>query len=67
MISMVAGVRISDVATGFRAFSREAALSINVLSHCTYTQETIIQAAAKSPQDGGGADPFPRARHGYER
>ncbi|MCG2783186.1 MAG: hypothetical protein L6243_06325, partial [Candidatus Altiarchaeales archaeon] len=33
--------------TGFRAFSREAALRLNVLSDYTYVQETIIQAVNK--------------------
>ena len=43
--SFVSGVRISDAQTGFRAFSREAALRLSVLSYYTYVQETIIQAA----------------------
>lgn len=34
-----------DVSSGFRAYSREAALKINVLSPHTYTHETLIQAA----------------------
>lgn len=41
----LSGIRISDAQTGFRAFSREAALRINILSDYTYTQESIIQAA----------------------
>lgn len=44
-VSKVAGVPISDGQTGFRAFSREAGLRLNVLSNYTYTQETILQAA----------------------
>ena len=43
----LAGMPISDAQTGFRAFSNEAALRLNVLSEYTYTQETIIQAAHK--------------------
>ncbi len=38
---------IPDVASGFRAFSREAALRMNVVSDFTYTLETIIQAGKK--------------------
>lgn len=38
---------ISDAQTGFRAFSREAALRLNVMSDYTYVQETIIQAVNK--------------------
>lgn len=41
------GCSVADTQTGFRAFSREAALRINVLSPYTYTQETIIQAVNK--------------------
>ncbi|QQR93162.1 MAG: glycosyltransferase family 2 protein [Candidatus Iainarchaeum archaeon] len=44
-VSMVSGVKISDGQTGFRSFTREAALRLNVLSTYTYTQETILQAA----------------------
>ncbi len=35
---------IPDAPSGFRAFSREAALHINVLNEYTYTLETIVQA-----------------------
>ena len=35
---------IPDVTSGFRAYSREAALRLNVVSDFTYTLETIIQA-----------------------
>jgi len=38
---------IKDAQTGFRAFSREAALRMNLTGDYTYTQETIIQAANK--------------------
>jgi len=33
-----------DVSTGFRGYTREAALRLNVLSHHTYTHETLIHA-----------------------
>jgi len=39
---------IKDAQTGFRAFSREAALRMNLIGDYTYTQETIIQAANKN-------------------
>ena len=38
---------IQDAPSGFRAFSREAALRLNVFSEYTYTLETIIQAGQK--------------------
>jgi len=39
---------IPDVTSGFRAFSREAALRLNIISKYTYTLETIIQAGKKN-------------------
>ena len=38
---------IPDTTSGFRAYSREAALKLNVFSNYTYTIETIIQAGRK--------------------
>ena len=35
---------VEDTTSGFRAFSRETALKINIFSKYTYTLETIIQA-----------------------
>jgi len=46
VVRRVSGLSVSDAQTGFRAFSREAALRTNIQSKYTYTQETIIQAAA---------------------
>ncbi len=45
--SLLSGYKLSDAQTGFRAFSKEAALRINVMSDYTYVQETIIQAVEK--------------------
>jgi glycosyltransferase involved in cell wall biosynthesis len=42
------GLPVKDAQTGFRAFSREAALRMNLTGDYTYTQETIIQAANKN-------------------
>jgi glycosyltransferase involved in cell wall biosynthesis len=44
---MATGLPIKDAQTGFRAFSREAALRMNLTGDYTYTQETLIQAANK--------------------
>jgi glycosyltransferase involved in cell wall biosynthesis len=44
---LASGVKITDAQTGFRAFSREAAMKINILHGYTYTQETIIAASHK--------------------
>jgi glycosyltransferase involved in cell wall biosynthesis len=38
---------VSDVTTGFRAFSRDALLRLNVTSEFTYTLETLVEAARK--------------------
>jgi glycosyltransferase involved in cell wall biosynthesis len=46
--SFAAGIPVKDAQSGFRAFSKEAALRLNVLSNYTYVQETIIQAASKN-------------------
>lgn len=40
----VSGTDVPDAASGFRAYSKEAALRINILSRFSYTLETIIQA-----------------------
>ncbi|MEA2640476.1 MAG: hypothetical protein QOF51_1870, partial [Chloroflexota bacterium] len=45
-VRMVSGTDVADPASGFRAFSREAALRTNVLSTYSYTMETVIQAGA---------------------
>lgn len=44
----VSGTRIPDAPSGFRAFSREAALRMNMLTGYTYTLETIVQAGKKN-------------------
>jgi len=40
-------VHVRDVTSGYRAFSREALLRLNVVSDYTYTLESLIQAARK--------------------
>ncbi|MCP4654300.1 MAG: glycosyltransferase family 2 protein, partial [bacterium] len=44
VVRTLSGTRIRDAPSGFRAFSRDAALRLNVFSNYTYTLETIIQA-----------------------
>ncbi len=41
----VSGLPVSDGQSGFRAFTRDAAMRLNVMSDYTYVQETLIQAA----------------------
>lgn len=47
VVQRAAGIPIPDATSGFRAFSREAALQLTVLSTYTYTLETLIQAGAR--------------------
>jgi glycosyltransferase involved in cell wall biosynthesis len=45
VVCKLADVPKLDASTGFRAYTREAALRINILSHHTYTHETFFQLA----------------------
>ena len=47
-VGKASGLAISDVTSGFRAFSREAAMQINVFNPFTYTLETVIQAGNRN-------------------
>ena len=47
VVQRAAGIAIPDATSGFRAFTREAALRLTVLSDYTYTLETLIQAGAR--------------------
>src|SRR3954462_3813217 len=47
-VGLASGLRVGDVTSGFRAFSREAAMQINVFNPFTYTLETIIQAGYRN-------------------
>lgn len=44
VVRRASGTDIPDAPSGFRAFSREAALHLNVVNEYTYTLETIVQA-----------------------
>jgi len=48
VVRHLSGTDLPDATSGFRAFSREAALRLNVVSRFTYTLETIIQAGKKN-------------------
>lgn len=47
VVRQLTGSTISDATTGFRAYSAEAALKLNIISDYTYTLESIIQAEHK--------------------
>ena len=47
MVNGVTGQRLTDVSCGFRAYSRDVALRLNLFGDFTYTQETFIQLAGE--------------------
>lgn len=47
VLRLLSSTRVEDAPSGFRAFSRDAALRLNVFDNYTYTMETLIQAGAK--------------------
>jgi len=47
VVGRLSGLDLRDATSGFRAYTREAALKLNVVSGFTYTLETIIQAEHK--------------------
>ena len=44
VVRQASGTDVPDATSGFRAYTREAALRLNVVSRFTYTLETLIQA-----------------------
>jgi glycosyltransferase involved in cell wall biosynthesis len=47
MVRLASNTNVPDAPSGFRAFSRQAAMQLNVFNNYTYTLETIIQAGQK--------------------
>ncbi|ERN40567.1 glycosyltransferase involved in cell wall biogenesis [Rubidibacter lacunae KORDI 51-2] len=47
VVRLASNTSVPDAPSGFRAFSREAAMQLNVFNSYTYTLETIIQAGQK--------------------
>jgi len=47
VVRQVSGTRVPDTTSGFRAYTREAALRQTIVSEFTYTLESIIQAGKK--------------------
>ncbi len=48
VVRQLSGTQIPDATSGFRAYSKDAALQLNVVSDFTYTIETIISAGKKN-------------------
>jgi glycosyltransferase involved in cell wall biosynthesis len=51
-VRVASGTTVPDATSGFRAYSREAALRLNIFTRYTYTLETIIQAGKKGLRVG---------------
>jgi glycosyltransferase involved in cell wall biosynthesis len=47
VVERASGIPVPDATSGFRAFTRESALRLTVLSDYTYTLETLIQAGVR--------------------
>jgi glycosyltransferase involved in cell wall biosynthesis len=47
LVSLLAGRSVRDAVSGFRAYNRESLLRMNVLTHYTYTLDTLLQAYRK--------------------
>lgn len=47
VVRLLSGTQIPDTVSGFRAFTREAAMQLNIVSPFSYTIETVIQAGKK--------------------
>ena len=47
LVSFLVAKKFYDVSCGFRAYSKEAALRLNLFGHFTYTQETFLDLAFK--------------------
>lgn len=47
VVRLLSGLQVPDAVSGFRAFSRNAALQLNVVSPFSYTIEMLIQAGMK--------------------
>jgi len=47
IVRKLAGIWVPDTVSGFRAFSREAAIRLNIVSSYSYTIETVIQAGKR--------------------
>lgn len=47
VLNMAAGTKVPDAPSGFRAYSREALLQLNIVTRFSYAMETLIQAGNK--------------------
>ncbi|MBR3134377.1 MAG: glycosyltransferase family 2 protein [Clostridia bacterium] len=63
IIRFVSKTKVNDAPSGFRAYSREEALKLNVYNQFTYTLETIIQAGSNKVKiENVKIESFPNTR-----
>ena len=62
LLNLLLGERLRDVSCGFRAYSREALLHLNLLGKFTYTQESIFDLVFKGSLTNMSFGAFPRIR-----
>lgn len=48
VLKHLSSTKVEDAPSGFRAFSREASMKLNIFDSYTYTMETLVQAGAKN-------------------
>jgi len=48
VLNLAAGTDVADAPSGFRAYSRDSLMQLNVVTRFSYTMETIIQAGNKN-------------------
>ena len=48
VLNLAAGTKVADAPSGFRAYSRDSLMQLNVVTRFSYTMETIIQAGNKN-------------------
>lgn len=46
-LRLLSSTKVQDAPSGFRAFSKDAAIKLNIFDNYTYTMETLLQANAK--------------------
>ena len=50
VLRLLSSTEVQDAPSGFRAFSKDAAIKLNIFDNYTYTMETLLQANAKGLQ-----------------
>lgn len=68
IVNLITGKKFTDVSCGFRAYTRDTAMRLNLFGHFTYTQETLIDLAYKGvtmaevPLKVRGVRPYGKSR-----